>query len=600
VRLDKWGALALLLAGCGDNHESNQLDLDDVSVTTPEDTDRIVEVRYTAIDKAKAMLAVTTPPMHGTLSGNGPRWTYTPAANYFGPDSFVVEATENNKSAMATVTIDVTPVNDVPVANADSFPAGFDTPLTIAQATLLMNDTDVEGTALTVASVTAMAHGTVALSGSDVVFTPEAGFTGAASFTYKVSDGDAESTGTVSVTIGDDMAPIAVDDTAATNEDVTLVLDDTTVLANDTDAENHTLAVTAVANATHGTVSHAGTQITFVPDANYHGPATFEYTVSDGFKTDTGLVAVTVGPVNDLPVAVVDAATTPEDTALVAATSVFLANDTDLDGDTLSITAVQPTANTHGVVALAGTTITYTPDANFNGAAAFTYTVSDGNGGTATGTVDVAVTPVQDAPVAIADALTTLEDTVATTTTLAANDTDADNDTLTVTAVAPTANTHGSVALAAGTVTYTPAANYNGPADFTYTISDGNGNTAIGTVNVTVTPVDDAPSAVDDTATVAEASTNTVIDVLANDTDLDAGAKTVASVSTPAHGTASVGGGGANVTYTPAANYCNQGTNVPPDSFTYTLNGGSTATVFVTVTCQCGLGKPTTFVVGGL
>ena len=122
MRSGQIGALAVLLAACGDNYKGSQLALDDVSLTTPEDTDLVVEVPYAAGDTSKATLTVTTPPLHGTLSGSGPRWTYTPAANYFWPDRFVVEAVENTKMATATVTIDVTADNDPPVANTDSCP----------------------------------------------------------------------------------------------------------------------------------------------------------------------------------------------------------------------------------------------------------------------------------------------------------------------------------------------------------------------------------------------------------------------------------------------------------------------------------------------
>ena len=92
-----------------------------------------------------------------------------------------------------------------------------------------------------------------------------------------------------------------------------------------------------------------------------------------------------------------------------------------------------------------------------------------------------------------------------------------------------------------------------------------------------------APVAVDDTATVAEDSGANPINVLANDTDIDGGPKTITSVTQPAHGTVAITGGGTGLTYTPDANYCNDGS--PTDNFTYTLNGGSTATVAVTVTC---------------
>src|SRR5207253_737684 len=148
---------------------------------------------------------------------------------------------------------------------------------------------------------------------------------------------------------------------------------------------------------------------------------------------------------------------------------------TDADGDALAVTSV--TAPAHGTASInPNGTIAYTPAANYNGADSFTYTISDGQGGAATGTVSVTITPVNDAPVAVNDARTTAEDTVATIPVLA-NDTDADSDVLSITAVG--AALHGAtLANPDGTITYTPALNYNGPDSFTYTISDGHGGTA--------------------------------------------------------------------------------------------------------------------------
>jgi VCBS repeat-containing protein len=141
----------------------------------------------------------------------------------------------------------------------------------------------------------------------------------------------------------------------------------------------------------------------------------------------------------------------------------------------------------------------------------------------------------------------------------------------------------GGVAGAHTGLTYTPDADYcntpSGPDDtFTYTLNGG----STATVSVTVTCVDDPPVAVDDTATVDEDSAATAIDVRANDTDIDGGTKDVVSATDPANGTVVVAAGG--LTYQPDANYCNTPSGAA-DTFSYTLNGGSSATVSVTVTC---------------
>ncbi len=202
---------------------------------------------------------------------------------------------------------------------------------------------------------------------------------------------------------------------------------------------------------------------------------------------------MTVTPVNDAPVAVDDSTSTAEDTA---ETITVLANDTDVDGDTLSVTGASVPA-AHGTVAVnANGTLLFTPAANFNGTDTFSYTITDGNGGTASATVTVAVTPVNDAPVAVNDATSTPEDTAKSIAVLA-NDTDPESDTLSVTA-ATVAPAHGTATISGTNVIFTPAANFNGTALISYTISDGNGGSASAQVTVTVTPVNDPPVAVND------------------------------------------------------------------------------------------------------
>jgi hypothetical protein len=245
------------------------------------------------------------------------------------------------------------------------------------------------------------------------------------------------------------------------------------------------------------------------------------------------------------PDAVDDTLSTAEDTA---GTRNVLANDTDPNGDALTVTG--KTNGAHGTVTCtAAGSCTYTPAANYHGPDSFTYTIGDGNGGTDTATVNVTVTPVNDAPDAVDDTLTTPEDTPGGKAVLT-NDTDVDGDTLTVTG--KTNGAHGTVSCTATVCTYTPAANYHGPDTFTYTISDGNGGTDTATVNVTVTPVNDAPDAVNDTLTTPEDTAGTV-NVLTNDTDPDGDTLTVTGKTNGAHGTVSCT---ATVfSYTPAANF---------------------------------------------
>ncbi|MBB6310330.1 cadherin-like domain-containing protein, partial [Xanthobacter tagetidis] len=404
----------------------------------------------------------------GTVALDDGEITFTPDADFNGDASFTYTVSDGKGGTdTATVNVTVTPVNDAPVAAADTATTAEDTPLVIAAADLLANDADIDGDTLSVTGVGGAVGGTVALDDGEITFTPNANFNGDASFTYTVSDGKGGTdTATVNVTVTPvNDAPVAAADTATTAEDTPLVIAAADLLANDADIDGDTLSVTGVGGAVGGTVALDDGEVTFTPDANFNGDASFTYTVSDGKGgTDTATVNVTVTPVNDAPVAAADTATTAEDTPLVIAAADLLANDADIDGDTLSVTGVGGAVG--GTVALDDGEITFTPDADFNGDASFTYTVSDGKGGTDTATVNVTVTPVNDAPVAAADTATTAEDTplVIAAADLLANDADIDGDTLSVTGVGGAVG--GTVALDAGEITFTPDADFNGDASF--------------------------------------------------------------------------------------------------------------------------------------
>ncbi|WP_152992905.1 tandem-95 repeat protein [Pseudomonas citronellolis] len=179
---------------------------------------------------------------------------------------------------------------------------------------------------------------------------------------------------------------------------------------------------------------------------------------------------------------------TNEDTALTIAANTLLGNDSDVDGDSLSILSVQGAVN--GTVKLENGNVVFTPAKDVNGTGSFTYTVSDGHGGTSTASVTVGINAVNDAPVAKPDNASIQEDKPVTLNVLA-NDSDVDGDSLSVTSASAS---NGSVTVNAdGTLTYTPKANFSGSDSITYTISDGHGGTASSTVALSVTPVADVP-----------------------------------------------------------------------------------------------------------
>lgn len=203
--------------------------------------------------------------------------------------------------------------------------------------------------------------------------------------------------------------------------------------------------------------------------------------------TATPVTVALTGVGNGGPSATDDTAETQEDTAI---TIDVLSNDTDAEGDALSVTEVSDPDNGSTSINADGT-IAYTPDENFGGEDTFTYTVSDGNN-TATATVTVTVTSTNDPPEGTDDTAETQEDT-ATTIAVLDNDFDPEADALSVTEVSNPADGTATIN-ADGTITYTPDENFNGEDSFTYTLSDGT-VTSTATVTVTVIAVNDPPSA---------------------------------------------------------------------------------------------------------
>jgi len=192
-------------------------------------------------------------------------------------------------------------------------------------------------------------------------------------------------------------APDAMDDSFDVDEDSNdNILD---VIGNldgmDVDPNNDALTIISTTDPTNGSVNTDGSVVLYTPDADYSGPDSFDYTVSDGSigGQDTATVTITVIPVNDPPVAENDLATTDEDTPVDV---VVLTNDTDPEDDVLTVTQV--TQGSNGAVSTDGTIVTYTPDADFNGSDSFTYTITDGEF-ESTATVNVTINPINDAPV---------------------------------------------------------------------------------------------------------------------------------------------------------------------------------------------------------
>ena len=463
---------------------------DDAATTAPStavDVDVLANDSDPDAGDVMSVVFVSDPP-HGSATQAGGIVTYTPddAACDSGPTDEFEYAVRDSQggTVLARVLITITCPNKAPSAVNDAVTAVEDTG---AQIAVLANDSDPDGDPLTVASNSAPAHGAVSLAEDGTgTYTPTADYCGADAFGYDIADGrGGVATAVVTVTVAcRPDSPVAGDDVATTPEDTAVTVD---VLINDGDADGDTLHVTATSVPAHGSATvDAGDRVHYAPAADFCGADTLAYTVTDGARIDTATLSITVTCNADAPRANDDTGTTDEDTPFVLD---VLANDTDADGDALEISAVTPAA--HGTTEIVAGGVRYTPAPDFCGADGFGYTVRDADGNTASAAANaVAVRCVQDAPVAVADALAATEDQSATFD-VTANDIDADGDALQVIGVG--APTHGSAGVVSTGVRYVPAGDYCGPDAVTYTLSDGNGGQSTTTLSITVSCVQDTP-----------------------------------------------------------------------------------------------------------
>ena len=461
------------------------------SAETAEDTQAAGQVSTSDVDGDSLTYSLVDGPAHGTVVVNPDgSFTYSPAANFNGTDSFTYKANDGTvDSNIATVSITVTPVNDSPVA-ADGSVAKDEDSSASGQASA----SDVDGDTLTYTMVEGPAHGTLVLNtDGSFSYTPESNYNGADSFTFKANDGSVDSnvaTFAITVTSVNDV-PTASDILMSFGEDTPI---NGQVSANDVDGD--ALTYSLVSDPVHGTLTfNADGSFSYSPDLNFNGTDSFTFKANDGnVDSNVGTVIFLVTPVNDAPVAANGSAEAAEDTQGNGQVSA-----SDVDGDSLTYSLVEGPA--HGsVVFNPDGSFSYSPASDYNGADSFTYKANDGTDDSNVATVSIVVTPVNDAPVAADNSAETAEDSSVNGQVSAS---DVDGDTLTYSMVIGPA--HGSVLFNPdGSFSYTPDANYNGADSFTFKANDGSADSNMATVAITVTAVNDAPVAVNGSAETAE------------------------------------------------------------------------------------------------
>ncbi|WP_394133886.1 tandem-95 repeat protein, partial [Vibrio parahaemolyticus] len=463
---------------------------------------------------------------NGTLVDNGDgTWTFTPQIDDDTEVSFTFDIIDDEDLVVSgSANLDILPINDAPNAENDVITTEEDTAVTID---VLVNDSDVEGDVLSIQSASVPSEqGSVDIVDGKLVFTPAENFNGEATITYIVTDGDLtdEAKVTVTVTPVND-SPVAVDDTTSIQEDTAATID---VLTNDTDVDGDKLSIeSASVPKEQGTVEVVDGKLVFTPVENFNGDAEITYIVTDGQLTDEAKVTVTVNPVNDAPTIKVDAVESITEDAVSTDTVVatLTVRDTDTPEDQLTVSLEN---NSNGYFVLVGNEVKLTQagvDAVNNDELnlkdlTISASVSDGVNPTANDSDSLIVNRVNDAPMAKDDIATTQEDTAVTIDVLP-NDSDVDGDKLSIQS-ASVPEAQGKVEIVDGKLVFTPAENFHGDAEITYTLTDG-ALTDQATVNVTVNAVNDTPVVESNLAdqTLAEDFTPYTIDLNTAFSDVD-------------------------------------------------------------------------------
>lgn len=502
------------------------------SVLAEEDIPVAVKLSGTDAEGGELSYTVTSGPKLGTLSGSAPHFIYTPATNAVGVDKFSFRVGDGDReSEEAEVFITITPVNDAPVAISKEVKTLEDNEVSITLA-----GTDVEGQVLTFRVTGNPTQGTLAGSPPNLVYKPAQNLNGIDRFRFRVGDGDLESEEAevlVTITPVNDM-PIAVSKFITLTEDTRSQI----TLAG-TDVEGTTLSYSVATSPTKGKVTLQGNVITYQPNTNAFGADSFTYRASDGETNSLeALVTLLIVPVNDAPDVFAQEVSIPEDTA-----KAITLTAKDPEGDVLvySITS-QPKL---GVLMGTPPNLVYQPSTNVYGEDQFRFKSSDGEFNSAEAVVVIHVTPVNDAPIALAATIETVEETAVK---ISLKGTDIEGTALTYLLVNPPQK--GRLTGTAPDLVYVPNTNATGIDSFTFKVKDDTNESAPAIVTLAIAPLNDPPTAIAQSIVTSE---DVAKAVTLSAADPDGDKLEFKIIEGPLHGTLT--GSPPNLTYRPETNW---------------------------------------------
>jgi large repetitive protein len=468
-------------------------------------------------DSVNLLFSTVQQPVHGTLTVDpSGTFTYQPAGDYSGPDTFVFSVCDDDGACdQATASITVTDVNDPPVILGETYTMSEDG---VLSQNVSANDSDPEGDAITYSVVSGPLHGQLVLQpGGAFVYTPDLNYNGEDSFVYQGCDPYGacnQATADIVINWINDL-PVAEDDDYQTQEDTPLTAN---VGENDWDVDDEPLffnVLVAPSPAQGTVVMQADGEFTYTPALNFNGLATFIYLACDSCNAcDAGVVSILVHPVNDAPLAQGETRTVNEDTVL---SSTVAGNDPDPENSPVTYSVVQ--GPSHGVITLnTNGTFVYTPNPNFSGTDQVIYSVCDPQQACAQATLTIQVIPVNDPPVVVSEQFSVLMNGMLSGN-VSDNDYDVEGSTLLYTLL--TGPSSGVLTLsAAGVFGYTPAENFYGVVTATYSACDPSNACSTGTLTIEVISTNNDPVVQSETVSGDE---DTVLtgDVSDNDTDAD-------------------------------------------------------------------------------